>query len=201
MKIETVAQLRDIYPEPSGRAAIKTLPALEKHSINFIQTSPFVVISTFNRQGAVDTSPRGGAPGFVKVLDQQRIVIPDAKGNHRQDSQTNIIETGRVATLFLIPGVNETLRINGAACIKNDNSVLALFTGEHNPPKTYIEITVEETFLHCAKALMRSALWSEEAKIDRSTFPTMSKMMNDQLALNEPEESLADMEARYQPDL
>lgn len=201
MKIESVAQLREIYSEPNGRAVIKTLPRLEKHCINFINTSPFMVISTFNDQGQTDTSPRGGAPGFVRVLDEQRIAIPDSKGNHRQDSHINIINTGRIATLFFIPGVNETLRVNGSACLRNDVDVLAGFTGERNPPKVYIELTVEEAFLHCAKALMRSGLWSEEAKIARKSFPTMSRMMNDQLGLNEPEESLEAMEARYQPDL
>jgi len=139
--------------------------------------------------------------GFVKVLDSNHIAIPDAKGNRRQDSQINIIETGRIATLFFIPGVDETLRINGRACIKTDAEVLSLFTQERNPPLAYIEITVEEAYLHCAKALMRSRLWSEEIKIERAAFPSMSQMMNDQLNIDGPVESQAAMEARYQPDL
>jgi hypothetical protein len=201
MKIESVQQLREIYAEPTGRAVIKSLSSLEKHCLHFINTSPFLVISSFNKNGNADTSPRGGAPGFVKVLDAQRIAIPDAKGNRRQDSQINIIETGKIATLFFIPGVNETLRINGSACIKNDADVLTLFTGERNPPQTYIEISVEEAFLHCAKALMRSGLWSAETKIQRDQFPSMSRMINDQLGSDEPEESQAAMEARYADDL
>lgn len=201
MKIESIDQLRQIYEQPTGRAAVKTLPRLEKHSVHFIQKSPFVVISTFNKNGEVDTSPRGGNTGFIKVLNDRRIVIPDAKGNRRQDSQINIVETGRIAILFLIPGVNETLRVNGNASIRTDEDVLALFSDEKNPPKTFIQIDVEEMYLHCAKALMRSKLWSEEIKIERSQFPTMSQMMNDQLNSDDEEESQQAMEARYQNDL
>lgn len=201
MKIDSLGKLRDIYVEPTGRSAVKSLPRLEKHSIHFIATSPFVVISTFNKSGEVDTSPRGGGPGFIKVLDDQHIVIPDAKGNHRQDSQINIVETGRIATLFFIPGVNETLRVNGSASIHNDAEVLALFTEEKNPPQTYIQITVEEMYLHCAKAMMRSGLWTEQAKIQRDQFPTMSRMMNDQLNSQDVEETQQAMELRYQKDL
>ena len=201
MKIESVEQLREIYSQPTGRSVDKTLACLEKHSAHFISRSPFMVISTFNKAGQVDTSPRGGAPGFVKVVDEQRIVIPDAKGNRRQDSQINIIATGRIATLFFIPGVNETLRINGSACIRTDADILTLFVEERNPPQTYIEITIEEVFLQCAKAVMRSRLWSEDSKIDRGSFPSMGQMLNDQLNIDGPVESQAEMEARYLSDL
>ena len=201
MKIDSVAKLRDIVAEPTGRSVIKTLTALEQHSIHFLRLSPFAVISTFNSAGDVDTSPRGGEPGFVKVLDDKHVVIADAKGNRRQDSQINIIETGRIATLFFIPGVNETLRINGSASINDDEQILKLFTAEKQPALTYIEINIEEVFLHCAKALMRSKLWSAQAQIPRDQFPTMSRMLNDQTNSDEPEESQQAMEARYQADL
>jgi len=149
----------------------------------------------------MDCSPRGGPPGFVKVLDDNCFVIPDGKGNNRLDSLINIVATGDNGCLFLIPGIDETLRVNGNARISQSESHLKLFSNERNLPKVCIEITVKEVFLHCAKALMRSNLWSAESKIARSEFPTMAKMINDQLLITDPPESHEDMVARYQKDL
>lgn len=201
MKITDIDQLREFYGFPSGRAKEKALIKLEKHSINFIQTSPFLVMSTSNKEGNLDASPRGGNSGFVYVLNESTIIIPDAKGNNRLDSLTNIILTGQVGILFLIPGVDETLRVNGKAFISNDESYLSLFALENNPPKTCIVITVKEVFLHCAKAFMRSKLWSVETKIDRNEIPTIGEMLKDQLKSTEPLESQEDMIERYKKDL
>lgn len=201
MKITNTNQLRELYGFPSGRAKDKALTGLEKHSINFIKKSPFLVLSTSNNEHKMDASPRGGSPGFVTVLDDNTLLIPDAKGNNRIDSLTNIIETGQVGILFLIPGVDETLRVNGTAYISTDTNYLGLFSSEQNPPKTCIVITVQEVFLHCAKAFMRSKLWSEEAKIDRKELPTIGEMLNDQLQTNNPVETQEEMVKRYKKDL
>lgn len=201
MKLENEDRLREVYGHAKGRAKDKVLPELEEHSINFISRSPFVVISTANSAYEMDTSPRGGDPGFVKVLDTLRLLIPDSNGNNRVDSMVNIVETGRIGTLFLIPGVNETLRVNGRVSISQDPEHLSPFHAARNPPKSCLLIEVEEVFLHCAKALMRSNLWAEDNKIDRSELPSTSQMMNDQLGLSEPVEAQEAMIERYKKDL
>ncbi len=201
MKITNTNQLRELYGFPSGRAKDKALPCLEKHSVNFINKSPFLILSTSNNENQMDASPRGGSPGFVHVLDENTLLIPDAKGNNRIDSLTNIIDTGQVGTLFLIPGVDETFRVNGTAYISTDAHYLKLFSSEQNLPKSCIVITVQEVFLHCAKAFMRSKLWSEDAKIDRKELPTIGEMLNDQLQSDNPVETQEEMVKRYQKDL
>ncbi len=201
MYIESTEQLRNLYSLPKGRAKDKQLDALEKHSINFIEHSPFVAISTYAQSGAVDCSPRGGNPGFVKIINNNCIIIPDTKGNNRLDSLENIIETGNVGCLFLIPGVDETLRVNGTARISTATEHLQVFHHYKNPPNTCIEIDIKEVFLHCAKALMRSKLWSPQSIINRSNFPTMGKMINDQLSVTDAPESQEEMVNRYQQDL
>ena len=201
MKIITEEQLRELYEWPKGRAGKKVLPELEKHSIHFIESSPFCVISTSDAKGKMDASPRGGQSGFIKVLDDRTIVIPDAKGNNRVDSLVNIIETGRIGILFLIPGIDETLRINGGAAISTDDQYLSLFPEETQRPKSYLVITIEEVFLHCAKALMRSKLWEDELKVNKEEFPTMGRMLKDQLGGDQPLETREEMIKRYLPDL
>ena len=201
MKIETISQLRELYGSPSGRASKKQLPSLEKHSINFIEKSPFLVVSTFSESGKADTSPRGGEPGFVKVLNNNEIIIPDAKGNNRLDSLVNIVETGRIGMLFLIPGLDETMRVNGSASLSTDAQYLDLFKEEKNPPKVCIHIQIEEAFIHCAKAFMRSKIWSQEAQIKRSDFPTIGQILKDQLGSKEEPETHEDMVKRYKEQL
>ncbi len=201
MHITSEEQLRELYGYPKGRAKNKQLPSLERHSINFIEHAPFVTIATRAKTGLVDCSPRGGEPGFVKIVNKNCIVFPDSKGNKRLDSLINIVETGDIGCLFLIPGIDETLRVNGVARISTNAEYLGLFLNEQNPPKTCIELTITEVFMHCAKALMRSELWSAESQIDRALLPTMGKMVNDQLCISDTPESQKDMLARYASDL
>lgn len=201
MKIKNTSQLRELYGLSSGRARDKVFSTLDKHAINFISKSPFIVLSTCDKNGKMDASPRGGKPGFVSVINNQEIIIPDAKGNNRVDNLINIVDTGRIGMLFLIPGVDETLRLNGKAYLTTDLEYLSLFESERIPVKSCIVITVEEVFLHCAKALMRSKLWLEDYKIERSFFPTMGKMLNDQLDSKEPLETQEEMIRRYKEDL
>lgn len=200
-KITSTEQLREIYGFPKGRAEKKVLNSLEKHSINFIANSPFLLLSTISKDGKMDVSPRGGNSGFVKVIDNHTLIIPDAKGNNRVDSLTNVIETGHVGMIFLIPGIDETLRINGTAYITQEEDVLALFEDEDKQPITCLVIKTEEIFLHCAKALMRSHLWHDTNKISPKDFPSIGTMLKDQLNSPEAAESREDMIKRYQKDL
>ncbi|MCE7993013.1 MAG: pyridoxamine 5'-phosphate oxidase family protein [Roseivirga sp.] len=201
MRIENTDQLVDLYGTARGRAKDKVLEALEKHCINFIGKSPFLVLSSFNSTGQVDASPRGGSPGFVKVLDEKTIAIPDGKGNNRLDSFRNIVDTGRAGLLFLIPGMDETLRLNGTAYLTTEASIIDLFTDQRHRPKTCLIIEIEEVFLHCAKALMRSELWSASSQIERSELPTIGQMLKDQLNDDVPPESQEAMVARYKESL
>lgn len=201
MYIESEEELREIFGFPKGRAKDKLLTKLEKHSTAFIRLSPFFTLASYNAEGKADSSPRGGKPGFVKVINEQCIVIPESKGNNRLDSLVNLLATNSIGCLFLIPGVDETLRINGTARISTAPDYLALFSEEQNPPKACIEVQITEVFLHCAKALMRSKLWSSEAIIERSSLPAMGVMINDQLGINAEPETNADMLKRYTKDL
>lgn len=201
MKITNEQELRELYGWPKGRAQDKVLTSLEKHAKNFIAHAPFFVLSTHNQSGQSDASPRGGHPGFVKIVDDTTLLIPDAKGNNRVDSLINIVETSSIGCLFLIPGIDETLRINGKAQLRVDKEYLDLFSAEQNPPKTCILIEIEEVFLHCAKALMRSKLWQNTYQAKRPDFPTMGTMLNDQLGTPAPTESQEEMVKRYQNDL
>jgi len=198
--IDDLASLRALYPVPGERALRKQLQVLDRHCVAFIALSPFVVLSTADAQGRQDASPRGGAPGFVRVDHAQRLLIPDAPGNHRLDSLSNIVQTRRIGLLFLVPGVDETLRINGTARLCDDAERLAPFATDPRV-RLVIEVGVEEAYLHCAKALMRSKLWSDAARNPRSVLPTMGQMINEQTGSHLPAESDAQMRARYAADL
>ena len=158
MYIESKHQLRELYGLPKVRAIEKELNALDEPSIDFIQSSPFIVMSTFDTEGKMNISPRGGVPGFVAVLHDKSIIIPDAKGNNRVDSLFNIIETGKVGCLFLVPHSKKTLRVNGDAKISLKAEHLTLDFGLPSPPKSCIEVAVTGSFLHCSMSLIRSNL-------------------------------------------
>ena len=201
MTISSQEELRSLYGWPKGRAKTKVLSQLEKHSKNFIRHAPFFVMSTYDQSGRSDASPRGGKAGFVKIINDHTLVIPDAKGNNRVDSLVNLVETGNIGCLFLIPGIDETLRINGSAIITTNPDYIKQFPEERHPPKTCIEISIKEVFLHCAKALMRSELWNKTYHVKRPGFPTMGVMLNEQLGTNKAFESQEDMVKRYSEDL
>ena len=200
MVIKSEAELRELYGYPGERAVKKSLRRLDKHALNFISKSPFVVISTAGADGTLDSSPRGGAAGFVQVIDG-RLAIPDYRGNNRLDSLKNIVESGRVGMLFFIPGIDETLRVNGKAVMTTDEAILERFTGNFKPPLTCIVVEVEEFFLHCAKAFMRSRLWDPGIQLDKNEFPTMGQMLKDQLNSDEEPEAREDMVKRYKENL
>jgi PPOX class probable FMN-dependent enzyme len=160
-----------------------------------------VVVASAGATGAMDASPRGGAPGFVKVLDEHTLLIPDAPGNNRLDSLENVVATGRVGLLFLIPGVDETLRVNGSAQLSAAAQELARCKDERRTPRLVVRVTVTDAYLHCAKALMRSRLWSADSRIERSLLPTIGQMLNEQTGIQAPPETQEEMVRRYTPDL
>jgi PPOX class probable FMN-dependent enzyme len=201
MQVDSLDALRELYSEPMPRAVLKQLAHLDVHCRSFIALSPFVVLATSGASGTMDASPRGGAPGFVKVADDHTLLLPDAPGNNRLDTFSNIVETGRIGMLFLIPGVDETLRINGCAVLSTADAELALCADEKRTPKVVIRLTVQEAYLHCAKALMRSRLWSPASRVERSVLPSAGKMISDQTGIVVPPETQEELARRYAPDL
>jgi len=201
MDITSTAALHALYAQPRERALKKQLAAIDVHAQRFIELSPFVVLASCSATGAVDASPRGGAPGFVKVADPHTLLIPDAPGNNRLDSFRNIVEAGGVGLLFLIPGFDETLRVNGRAPLTPEPQLLARCADERRTPKVVIRVQVSEVYLHCAKAFMRSRLWDPQAQVPRETLPTMGQMLNDQTGIRTPAETSEQMCQRYAADL
>lgn len=175
------AALRAHFGQVSALAARKTMPRLDKHSRAFIALSPFLVMATSDAEGHIDASPRGDPPGFVRVLDDTTLILPDRPGNNRVDSFSNLLGNPHVGMIFFLPGIDETLRVNGTASIFADPDVLADSEMMGRVPKTGLRISVNEVFFHCAKALKRSRLWDKEAQVERDAFPSLGKIMADQL--------------------
>ena len=179
--------LGQLYGGPSERAVLKQLDHLDKHCRAFIEISPFLVIGTMGSDGLGDVSPRGDAPGFVKVRDEKTIYLPDRLGNNRTDTLLNVIDNSGVGLLFLVPGMNETLRVNGNARITIDENILEGLSAQGKAPRSALEISVEEAYLQCAKALIRSKLWEEDYKIERKSFPSLGKIISDQIGRGDDE--------------
>ena len=199
--VSNIEQLRSISNYWKGRAALKVINSLEKHSKNFINLSPFVVISSKGKNGRADVSPRGDSVGFVKIKDDKTIIIPDRSGNNRLDTLENIIFDPSVGTLFFIPGINTVLRINGNAFIEDSLEIRAQFEINNNIPKTCIIINIEEIFMHCAKALMRSSFWDHSKYLSQTDFPTISKIINDQLNSEDDEQNHEQEDKRYKKQI
>ena len=199
--ITTLADLRALYGAARERSVKKELQHLDAHCTRFIGLSPFLVASSVGPDGALDASPRGGQPGFVKVLDQHTLLIPDSPGNNRLDTLQNIVQTGHLGLLFLVPGIDETLRVNGSAVLSTDAADLAACPDNTRTPKLVIRVSVQAAYLHCAKALMRSALWDGSRHQDRAAMPSMGEMLRDQIGGDQPVESQAQMLARYAQEL
>lgn len=174
------AALRARIGMPKPQIAKKEMPALDRHCRQFIALSPFLCLGTQGADGHADVSPRGDPPGFVQVLDDRTLLIPDRPGNRRIDSLRNIIENPRVGILFLVPGIEETLRINGRASVIEDAALLAGLAVEGRAPRLAIRVDIDEVFFHCAKALKRSRLWDAETRIARDRFPSYGEIIRDQ---------------------
>jgi PPOX class probable FMN-dependent enzyme len=193
--------LRRLYPPPMERARLKTLSKLDAHCRNFIARSPLLCLGTCGEHGA-DVTPRGDEPGFVQVLESDMLAVPDWPGNNRLDSFANIIHNPQVGLLFLIPGVHETLRVNGTAEISTSAELLTRWERNGKRPRTVLLVTVREAFLHCGKALIRSRLWEEDYKIERAALPSYGEMLKDQTGLPENAEQIqASIEDGYRNKL
>jgi PPOX class probable FMN-dependent enzyme len=196
--IHTLDQLRSLYGQPRERALLKQMARIDVHSRRFIERSPFCVLASSGVHGRLlDASPRGGAPGFVKVRDERTLLLPDSVGNNRLDTLENLLADPRLSLVFLIPGVEETLRVNGRARLRDEPEFGDAFAQERQRPRLVIEITAHEVYLHCAKAFMRSKLWSPESWPERSGLPTMNQMIRDQLGTAVELESEEATRARY----
>lgn len=191
-QIHSAEEFATIIGTPSAISLKKELKALDEHMRRFIAHSPFVVISTHSASGRCDASPRGDAPGFIQVVDERTLLIPDRPGNKRVDSLRNILETGRIGLLFLVPGVGETLRANGRAAIIRDEAWLTPLSARGKRPLLAIAVAVEECFLQCAKALLRSKLWEPHQRPDLQSLPCAAQMLTDQVQM--PEYDVARMQ-------
>lgn len=188
--IESEAELRGHYDPPLPLIVRKTLDHLDQHCIDFIARSPFLCLATANAAGDCDVSPRGDPPGFVRVLDQKTLLIPDRKGNNRLDSMRNLLERPGIGLVFLVPGIDETLRVNGRAKIVDDPELLAPMTIGKSAPETAMRVQVTEAFIHCGRALKRSCLWDPSLHAERSEIATIGQWLRDQADPDEAEQSL-----------
>jgi PPOX class probable FMN-dependent enzyme len=183
-----LSDLDRVYPAPSPRAVAKAIDHVDPHAARFIGLSPFCVFASTGADGTVDASPRGGAPGFIRVDGPKRLQMPDRQGNNRLDSYRNILSgSGEIAMIFFIPGIDYTLRVNGRATLNDDPALLATMIEFGKPPRSVVEIAVREVYLHCPKALMRSRLWSPEVQIKRAELPSLSAMIRDQTGMGDAE--------------
>lgn len=173
--LTSVEQLEAIYGTPSERAIWKEIPYLNEDYRAFVEASPFIVLATAGPDG-MDCSPKGDAPGFVRIIDKRTLAIPDRPGNNRIDNLRNIVNDGRVSVLFILPGIGETLRVNGRATVSNDADLLESFAVDGKLPRTAIVVNVETVYFHCSKALARSHLWNPERHIERSKLPSAGQM-------------------------
>ncbi|MBV7485561.1 pyridoxamine 5'-phosphate oxidase family protein [Bordetella sp. BOR01] len=167
-----------LYGQPSEASIMKEVDHVHPHYRAFIEAAPFAVLATVGPAG-LDASPRGDPAGFVTVADDKTLLIPDRRGNNRIDSLRNILADPRVALLFLVPGVGETLRVNGRASISTDPALLACFAMQDKPPRSVLVIEVETVFFQCSRALVRSALWDPATQVERSGLPTAGRILAD----------------------
>ncbi|GAA4878383.1 pyridoxamine 5'-phosphate oxidase family protein [Paenibacillus vulneris] len=175
--ISSEQELRDILGYPSEVVNRKVVSAIDSHCKDYIARSPFVLIATADGEGKCDVSPRGDAPGFVLVLDEQRLVIPERPGNRRMDSLRNIVSNPNIGLIFLIPGLEETLRVNGKAYVIKDEALLNQMQAHGKAPLLGIGVEVEECYMHCAKAFKRSMLWNPESWLDKEQLPVPARIL------------------------
>jgi PPOX class probable FMN-dependent enzyme len=174
--ITSLDQLTALYDRPSERVLRKQMDRLDEHSRAFIAASPFLILATCG-SGGLDCSPRGDQPGFVDVEDEKTLLLPDRRGNNRIDSLKNIVENPRVGLIFLVPGVHESFRVNGRARLRIDPELLARFAVGDKTPKCVVEVTVEEAFVQCARALLRSDLWNPARQVPRNALPSIGTIL------------------------
>ncbi len=197
------AGLRACYPEMSERVRRKVLDRLDEYCRRFIALSPLLVLGTARPGHGTDVSPRGDRPGFVRVLDDRTLAIPDRPGNNRLDSLSNLLANAEVGLLFFVPGIDETLRVNGLASLSREPALLAAAAVDGKPPRMILRVAVSQAFFHCGKALIRSRFWHEDHRVERKSFPSLARIITEQTKV--PGITVEDAEARlaraYRDDL
>jgi PPOX class probable FMN-dependent enzyme len=177
------------YAPVSPLAALKDIGRLDPHLARFIATAPICFVSTASAEGKQDVTPRGDPPGSFKVLDEHTLAFPDRPGNNRLDTLKNLLENPEIALIFLLPGTNETARIAGTARLSTDPELLASMAVQGKEPKCAVVVSVRQAYFHCAKALLRSRLWTGDYAQPKGTFPSISRMIGDQVGLSEDEKA------------
>lgn len=198
--IASEAALRETYAAPNEMIQRKVLRRLDRHARAFIALSPFVVLATHGAGGA-DCSPRGDAPGFVRVEDDVTLLLPDRRGNNLIDSLRNVTQSPDIGLLFMVPGINETLRVNGRAQIITDAARLEPMAVQGKVPASALEIAIAEVYFHCGKALIRSDLWNPDRHVERSSFPSLGRIVADQIAGIDAEAADANLQESYRSRL
>ena len=193
--------LRAHFGEVSPLAKSKVLPRLDAFCRDFIALSPFLVLATSDGEGRADASPRGDAPGFVQLLDDATLLIPDRRGNNRIDSFVNLLTAPGVGLIFLVPGINETLRVNGTGRVTTQDDLLGPLVAGGKVPTVGLLVAVEEAFFHCGKALMRANLWAGESRVERGRFPTLGRIIAEQSRAMSVEDAERMMEEGYRTRL
>jgi PPOX class probable FMN-dependent enzyme len=199
--IDDASALRDLVGDVNPLAQRKVLPRLDKHCRDFIALSPFLVLASADAEGRADASPRGDAPGFVEVIDDRTVLIPHRRGNNRVDSYLNVLASPGVGLIFFVPGIAETLRVNGTARLSSDATLLSPMAVQDRVPTLGLIVSVEEAFFHCGKALIRSKLWDPETRIERGRFPTLGRIIADQTQAVDAAEADANLEEAYRTRL
>lgn len=186
-RVTSLEEVRELYGEPSEGVLRKELDHLDVHCRALIARSPFVVLSTASADGECDASPKGGPPGFVAVLDDHRLALGDARGNRRVDSLGNVLENPHVGLLFLVPGKGETLRVNGSADLSRDPALLERLATGGKPASVALVVGVEQAYMHCAKAILRSKLWAPEEWASADGLPSGAEIMRDHSGMGDRE--------------
>ena len=173
------AAVLERYRVPNQRVLDKVIHRIDEHCAAFVRLSPFAVLSTASPDGEPDVSPRGGDPGFVKVLDEHRLLLPDRQGNNRVDSLRNLAANPRAALMFMVPGIDETLRVYGRTALHGPDDLGLDLTEFGRPPLSVLVLHAEKAYFQCSKAVMRSELWNPERRVERSAFPPFSQVLRD----------------------
>jgi PPOX class probable FMN-dependent enzyme len=200
-ELKSPAEIRAHYGKVNELAAKKQLAALDGHARRFIALSPFVVVASSDALGRADATPRGDAPGFVRVLDTHTLLLPDRRGNNRVDTFLNVAENPHVGLLFMVPGIRETLRVNGTARITTEPALLEPLAVNGKTPAAGLLVEAEEVYFHCGKALIRSDLWNPEKQVARDAFPSLGKVIADQIAGVDAEKADATIAEAYRERL
>ncbi len=201
--IRDVSDLQALVGEPLPRAIAKELPALDERSRSFVASAPFLVMATASRDGSCDASPKGGPPGFVRVVDERRLLVPEFPGNRRFDGVQNLAERPGIGLLFVVPGITETLRVNGVATLTRNPELLALCAVDGKQPWLVVDVEIRQVFSHCGKAFLRSGLWRPEAWPDATTVRSPSRTIGERAAAEGRAEAdvRRDVDRGYEPEL